>query len=233
MPGAQRPWTWSWFSRNLGGGEPGVPNYKSLITLLFLKSTTGTFSQLRPVNAGHSQKKKIPSFSHTSKADVTFFTRAETETPNTGHDGGGFTWLSQHRGLDDTRALNVLLALHHPQLQLGWGWASPFPQTWLQDKHTALTTGPGRGGGRVILELLSSFLCLWGEPPTLIPECPSQQGCICCSTMLPLPSPEGSGQGRQWEPRPARRCPTPCPPASACQAYLLHLMVRLQNVVHG
>lgn len=43
----------------------------SVIASLLLKSTTSTFSQLRPVDAGHSRKKKRPSFSHSSKADAT------------------------------------------------------------------------------------------------------------------------------------------------------------------
>lgn len=175
------------------------------------------------------KRKKIPSFSHTSKADVTFFTRAETETPNTGHDGGGFTRLSQHRGLDDDLgALNVLLALHHPQLQLGGAGLHSFPRLGCRTS-TALTTGPGRGGGESHSELLSPSLCLWGEPPTLIPECPSQQGWTCCSTMLPLPSPEGPGQGDSGSLGPARRCPTPCPPACLPGLPFAHLMVRCRT----
>lgn len=41
----QEPW---------GRGAGGPKLHISVITLLFLKSTTGTFSQLRPVDAGHS-----------------------------------------------------------------------------------------------------------------------------------------------------------------------------------
>lgn len=42
--------------------------------------TTSTFSHLRPVDTGYSQKKKyVSSFSHSSKADVTFFTGTKRE----------------------------------------------------------------------------------------------------------------------------------------------------------
>lgn len=78
-------WTWSWFSRNLGGGSWG-PNYKSLITLLFLKRLLAHFSPTFTMDTHSQKKKKIPSFSHTSKADVTFFMLRKRRHLNTGHD---------------------------------------------------------------------------------------------------------------------------------------------------
>ena len=49
----QEPW---------GRGAGGPKLQISVIILLFLKSTTGTFSQLRPVDAGHSRKKTNTKF---------------------------------------------------------------------------------------------------------------------------------------------------------------------------
>lgn len=67
------------------------------------------------------ERKKIPSFGHSSKADVTFFTGTKMEIPTRCVSGGGHTRPSQHRGLDDNlRVLDVPFALDHPQLQLGW-----------------------------------------------------------------------------------------------------------------
>lgn len=101
-----------------GAGGAGFPNNKFEIDLLFSKSMASTFSQLRPVEAGHSRKKKISSFGHSAKADVTFFTGMEMETPPLCQEARTHE-ASQHRGLDDNlRVLDVLFALDHPQLQL-------------------------------------------------------------------------------------------------------------------
>ena len=167
------------------------------------------------------KRKKIPSFSHTSKADVTFFTRAETETPNTGHDGGGFTRLSQHRGLDDDLgALNVLLALHHPQLQLGGAGLHSFPRLGCRTS-TALTSGPGRGRGRVIpnFSLLpfafgvspqrSSLSVHLSRDGHAAPPC-------CPSPALKAPARETVGASALHDAAPHLALPP------ACQAYLLH-----------
>lgn len=64
------------------------------------------------------ERKKISSFGHSAKADVTFFTGMEMETPPLCQEARTHE-ASQHRGLDDNlRVLDVPFALDHPQLQL-------------------------------------------------------------------------------------------------------------------
>lgn len=171
------------------------------------------------------ERKKIPSFSHTSKADVTFFTRSETETPNTGSDGGGFARLSQHRGLDDDLgALDVLLALHHPQLQLGGAGFHAFPRLGCRTSR-ALTTGPGRGGGGESFRISLFLPFAFGVSPQRSSECSSQQGWTCCpSPALKAPARETVGASALHD-----TAPHLCPPACLPGPPFAHLMVRCRT----
>lgn len=161
----------------------------------------------------------------------TFFTRSETETPNTGRDGGGSARLSQHRGLDDDfGALDVLLALHHPQLQLGRAGFHSFPRLGCRTSR-ALTTGPGPGG-RVIPNFSLPSLCLWGEPQRSslsVHLCRDRHAAPpCCSS----PALTASARGTAG----ASACMTPPhtfaarPPA---RSTFCTLDGPLQNMVHG
>lgn len=98
----------------------------SVITVLFLKSTTGTSSQLRPVDAGHSQKGKKHQVSVTALRQTLRFSRGRRR-----HRRCMSRWAqapSQHCGLDDNlRVLDVPFALDHPQLQQGRAGLLSFP----------------------------------------------------------------------------------------------------------
>ena len=68
------------FQESWGRGAGGPKLHISVITLLFLKKHDWHIFTIKTSGCWTLTKKKIPSFSHTSKADVTFFTRWETET---------------------------------------------------------------------------------------------------------------------------------------------------------
>lgn len=178
------------------------------------------------MDAGHSQRKKYQVSVTPLRQTSRFSQGGKRKQLNTGSDGGGLARLSQHRGLDDDLgALDVFLALHHPQLQLGGAGFHAFPRLGCRTSR-ALTTGPGPGWqGGVIQNFSLPSLCLWGESPALVPECSSQQGWTRCpSPALKAPARDTVGALALHD-----TAPHLCPPARLPGLPFALLMVRCRT----